>query len=161
MIPGPVPAATEDNTERISRAVRALYEGGVGGPVSTSSTPVTDNAIVRWDGTDGRTVQGSLVTLDDSGNVSASGTLTVAQIITPSQPCFSANKNATDQTGIADNTFTKITFTTEEFDVGGFYDAANSKWTPPSGKNMIIGSVRLNSGVDQQIAFISIYKNGS
>lgn len=43
----------------------------------------TNNAIVRWDGTTGETIQNSLATIDDSGNVdavsySAGGTAPVA-----------------------------------------------------------------------------------
>lgn len=40
--------------------------GGVVGPGLS-----TDNAIVRWDGTTGETIQNSLVTIDDSGNINA------------------------------------------------------------------------------------------
>lgn len=46
------------------------------GPTPASST---DNALVRWDGTGGRTQQNSLVLLDDSGNLvfpTATGLLT-------------------------------------------------------------------------------------
>ena len=45
-------------------------------------------------------------------------------------PKFSAHKNGVDQTGIVTATSTKMTATTEAYDVGGGYDAANSKWTP-------------------------------
>lgn len=63
---------------------------GVVGPVSS-----TDNAIARWDGTTGLTIQNSLATVDDSGNVNAvsykaggtspvaDGTYTVGSKITP------------------------------------------------------------------------------
>ncbi|NCC69811.1 MAG: hypothetical protein EOM14_16775, partial [Clostridia bacterium] len=44
-----------------------LLAGGGGGITSGGSS--TDNAIVRWDGTDGDTLQNSLVTIDDSGSV--------------------------------------------------------------------------------------------
>lgn len=40
--------------------------GGVIGPVSS-----TDNAIVRFNGITGESIQNSLVTIDDSGNVNA------------------------------------------------------------------------------------------
>lgn len=43
----------------------AAATGGVSGPVST-----TQDALVRWDGTDGSTVADSTVTLDGSGNMS-------------------------------------------------------------------------------------------
>jgi hypothetical protein len=47
---------------------------------------------------------------------------------------FLADKNGTNQTGIASATFTKSTATHEVYDDGGYYDAANSRWTPPAGK---------------------------
>lgn len=46
--------------------------GTIGG-----STGATDNRVVRVDGTGGSTIQGSAVTIDDSGNVSGVGSLTV------------------------------------------------------------------------------------
>ncbi len=47
---------------------RLLVEAtaGVSGPGSS-----TDNAIARWDGTTGETIQNSLATIDDSGNINA------------------------------------------------------------------------------------------
>ncbi len=47
---------------------RLLVEStsGVSGPGSS-----TDNAIARWDGTTGETLQNSLATIDDSGNINA------------------------------------------------------------------------------------------
>lgn len=47
--------------------------GGVSGPASSS-----DNAIVRWNGTAGDTIQNSGVIIDDSDNVTATATITVA-----------------------------------------------------------------------------------
>ena len=45
--------------------------GDVGGPGSS-----TDHAVVRFDGMDGKTIQNSSVTIDDSGNTDIGGTLT-------------------------------------------------------------------------------------
>lgn len=45
-------------------------DGDVVGPGSA-----TDNAIVRFNGTGGKTLQNSLVTIDDSGNISVPGTV--------------------------------------------------------------------------------------
>lgn len=42
-----------------------------------SGGATTDNAVVRWDGTDGLTIQNSSVTIDDLGNVIIPGNLTV------------------------------------------------------------------------------------
>ena len=73
-------------------------------------------------------------------------------------PSFSANKNGSDQS-ISNGVYTKITFGTEDWDVGGYYDAANSKWTPPAGKYLITVSMNI-SGLTG-IAHATLYKNGS
>lgn len=41
---------------------------------------VVDNRLVRWDGTSGNQVQSSAITVDDSGNLTTTGTLTVGSI---------------------------------------------------------------------------------
>ncbi len=71
---------------------------------------------------------------------------------------FSANKNGVDQ---AINTGgEKATFTNEVWDTGGFYDAPNSKWTPPAGTAIItaFGQMVINPGVS---LYLTLYKNGS
>jgi hypothetical protein len=129
MISGPVPAASETSLERLARGIRALFEGGVGGPG----------------------------VLDVTGATTLRSTVAI-----PSQPGFSASKNTVDQTGIATGTFTKLTFPTEEWDDGGFYDAPNSKWTPPSGLVHITGGARMTAGVvDQAIMVVTLYKDGT
>lgn len=75
---------------------------------------------------------------------------------------FSATKNGTDQTSITSATQTKLTFTTEVFDHGGFYDAASSRWVPPAGKVMLLGAALFSAAVvDQNDYRCSIYKNGT
>jgi hypothetical protein len=78
-------------------------------------------------------------------------------------PAFRAHKNATAQTGIADNTATKVTFGTEVFDVGSFYDTTNSRWTPPAGRYVLTATIRNNgtSIADGDPVAVMIYKNGS
>lgn len=82
--------------------------------------------------------------------------------LSPVKQSFSAHKNGTDQTGVTSTTEIKVTFTTEVFDVGSAYTAADSKWTPAAGKVLINAAVLMtNNIVDQQISFIVLYKNGS
>lgn len=79
-------------------------------------------------------------------------------------PCFRAHKNGTNQTGIASATETKITFGTEEFDVGGHYDAANSKFQPTvAGKYHLSTTLQVATAnvLDQNGFFIRIFKNGA
>lgn len=52
-------------------SVTASGAGDVLGPASS-----TDNAVVRFDGTTGKAVQNSGVTIDDSNNISTAGTIT-------------------------------------------------------------------------------------
>ena len=64
-------AAIDEVEGRLDTAETTL-SGAVQGPASA-----TDNAIARYDGTTGKLVQDSGVTIDDSGNMTVSGDLTV------------------------------------------------------------------------------------
>lgn len=77
---------------------------------------------------------------------------------------FSAHKNGTSQTGISSGIDTKVTFTTELFDVGSYYDAANSKWTPPAGRVMITALIYVTgtfTGAGSGPTVIAVWKNGA
>ena len=56
--------------------------GGSSGGDGTVTGPsvTTDNAIVRWDGTDGYFIQDSPVIIDDSGNITGAGTINSVSI---------------------------------------------------------------------------------
>jgi hypothetical protein len=74
---------------------------------------------------------------------------------------FSAHKNGVNQTGIASGVATKVTFGTELYDLGNFYDTSNSRWTPPSGQVHIDGSIAITAGVtNATFAALGLYKNG-
>lgn len=75
---------------------------------------------------------------------------------------FHATKNSVDQTGIGSGSTTKVTFTTEAFDVGSFYDNTNSKWTPPAGTIQLIAAIDVTASVvDQSSYSLFLYKNGA
>jgi hypothetical protein len=59
-----------------------LISGDVSGPSGVS----TDNAIVRWDGTDGIKVQSSAILVDDSNNMTGLQYLQFNDIASPSNP---------------------------------------------------------------------------
>lgn len=72
---GLVPDAADGTTDRflcVDGTWSVPSIGAVGGPGSS-----TDNAVMRWDGTDGDTAQNSLVLISDGGAVTIPGTLTV------------------------------------------------------------------------------------
>lgn len=79
------------------------------------------------------------------------------------RPTFSANKNGTSQTSITGSgTWTKVTFTTEEWDSHGYYDAANSKFMPSvPGYYHIIAGVQFSNMDNNKSIQCAIYKNGS
>lgn len=75
---------------------------------------------------------------------------------------FHAHKNTTAQTGVTSATDIKVTFGTELFDEGSYYDASNSKWTPPAGRVLITATVRFTANVvDAALYHLVIYKNNA
>lgn len=77
-------------------------------------------------------------------------------------PSFLAHKNSVNQVSISSATDVKITFPTEEWDTGGYYDAATSQWTPPAGKwrvSAMIGFAATN-GLDNEDLIVRLYRDG-
>ena len=77
-------------------------------------------------------------------------------------PAFSASMSA-GQT-IPNETFTKIAFNTEVFDVGSCYDTSNYRFVVPSGqagKYVIVAKSAVDGLDDQESTSIALYKNGS
>ena len=78
---------------------------------------------------------------------------------THKQSAFNVNKNGVDQTGIVNETFTKITWPTKEWDTNNNF--ANDKFTPTiQGKYCLIGCIGWASIIDLTGIRIAIYKNG-
>lgn len=65
------------------------------GSVSTSSTSSTDNAIVRWDGTSGRVIQNSGITIDDNGNLLISHAASATMTASSTNPKITFAENGT------------------------------------------------------------------
>lgn len=75
---------------------------------------------------------------------------------------FRADKNGTAQAGIVTATYTKVTFGNVFYNQGAYYDATNSKWTPPYGLMRMWATVLFSGGVvDQSIYAVDIFKNGA
>jgi len=78
-----------------------------------------------------------------------------------SGPYFAAHKGS-DQENITSATDIKVTMPTEDADLDGTYDAANSKWTPGAlGLYMIHAQASLAQVTDGYITRLVLYKNGS
>lgn len=107
---------------------------------------------------------GAFVTFNGALGTPSSGTLTnctgYPYTALPAVPCFFVTKGGTDQTGVADSTYTLMTFGTEVYDIGGFF--ASDAWTPPAGKVLLLATHFITGTFPLGAACaIAIYKNGS
>lgn len=77
------------------------------------------------------------------------------------RPTFSAHKNGTTQFSLSSGVSMQITFSTEEWDVGGYF--ASSAFTPPAGKYRLSACVTwaASNGVDNELLALEFRKNGS
>lgn len=73
---------------------------------------------------------------------------------------FSVNRNGVAQT-IGTGTFTKVMFTTKEFDQNTSFDTVLSRFTPPAGTYLLSACLVFQGTVDQKRYATIIYKNGS
>lgn len=73
---------------------------------------------------------------------------------------FSVTKGGADQTGVADSTYTLVTWSTEVYDIGSNF--ASNAWTPPAGKvSMKVGLTTSGTIASGNLIACAIYKNGS
>lgn len=116
----------------ISHRTLAEWERGTG-HMSDATTLVRDTVLASSNA--GAAVNFSAGTKDVTNDVPAAKQITTENIGAnqgAGKASFLVHKGGTDQTGIADVTFTTVTFSTEVYDVGSYF-AANA-WTPPNGK---------------------------
>lgn len=67
-----------------------------------------------------------------------------------------------DQTGVANETFTKVAFNTASFNIGGYYNTSTQRWVPPVGVGNIIAAVYFSAGLLLGTPIqIALYKNGT
>lgn len=96
-----------------------------------------------------------------SATAAAASASSAASVLANSRYAFSAQKSA-DQTGIVTGTATKLTFPTEIFDFGGYYDAAQSRFTPPAGRYRLSAGAGWATGiVDGRQVTVEVWKNGA
>jgi hypothetical protein len=104
----------------------------------------------------------SIITSDGAGSFTASSSLASSvQSVGGIQmtPAFRARNNA-DQS-ISANTWTKLSYNTENLDTDGCYDTSNSRFTPTvAGYYFIFVTTSLNGGTDFDDANIAFYFNG-
>ena len=142
---------------------------------SVNATKIADNAISEehLDVTSitGHTAETSIADGDTilihDASASALRKMTKANFVSgiggTNTPAFSAYMSGNGQT-INNNTFTKIDFDTENFDVGGCYDTSNNRFVVPSGqagKYVIVAKSAVDGIDDTENCSIALYKNNS
>ena len=129
---------------------------------SAASTDVNERVLL--DGTDAAdTNDGYAVILEDStANALDGGIARFSQVPqVASSPAFRA-RLASDQGSVSDATYTKVSASVVDFDVGGYYDSAtNYRYTPLiAGYYHFMGQVRETAGNDTIGLSASIFWNG-
>ncbi len=146
---GPAREITVDYVRNIIALHDGVTPGGKQFPSLSTPASTLVAGIVEL-ATNAETIEGS-----DANRVVSPASLKASRI------AFKAHKNNVVQT-IAANTFTDVTFGTEEFDVGSYYDLATSRWTPPAGIYRVSFVARVDTGIaDGEAVVVAIYKNGS
>ena len=106
---------------------------------------------------------GNTITIGASGDTTnVIGTLNKDGVAVANTPAFSVIMSA-DQTGVGDNTETKVNFDTEEYDTNSSYDVSNKRFTVPSGsagKYQFSACVTMG-GTNAFVNNVKLYKNGS
>ena len=111
----------------------------------------------------GQTALAAIPATTDEFLISDAGTLKrIDAQFFQNTPAFMAYLGS-DQTSIADNTWTKVTMNTEFFDTDSKYDhSSNYRFTPTiAGKYMFGASLYLESSNTMNSSQIAFYKNGS
>lgn len=133
-------AIRQDGTGSRTLAFNAIYDfGAAGTPVLSKTANAVDYVSGYYDQTSNKI----LCTFRKA--VSLAG-------------YFSAHNNAVAQS-IPNGAFTKVSLSTEDYDVGSYF--ASSSWTPPVGRPVqMMGSVFLGVSALNSLLIASIYKNG-
>ena len=96
--------------------------------------------------------------------ITASGPSGLPTGLVVNTPAFKAQVTS-DQTGIGNNTWTKVTYNNEIFDTNSAYDpSTNYRFTVPSGQNgkyLIIANADIRSTTSARSKYIQLYKNGA
>ena len=102
-------------------------------------------------------------TIQDHANSITAMTINSAGVVTqPAKPMFLSY--GASNIAMANDTWVKVQFNNEQFDIGGYYDSStNYRYTPQvAGKYMITARVYITyGGAATENIRIAIYKNGS
>lgn len=158
-IVGPVSVAAGGTNAITAAAARTSLGVQALDATLTSLAAYNTNGLLTQTAADtfaGRTLTGTSnqLTVTNGSGVSGNPTISIAAL-----PSFAVNKAASNQTGVADVTYTQVTFGTEAYDIGGFF--ASHLWTPPAGKIHLNGAAYITGTIAAgNEGRLAIYKNG-
>ena len=99
-------------------------------------------------------------TIKHTGGTTAMTIDSTGRILTPAKPMFDVNK--TSEQSVASSTINKITWETENYDVGGGFDLSNNRFIAPiAGKYFMSAYLTLGTMVAGAGIGLMWYKNGS
>lgn len=127
--------------------------GTVAGPGSS-----TDNAIVRWDGTGGDTLQNSSPTVDDSGNVALGNTAgpeLLNEAASGTNPTVLPNK-ADDDTGVGSQSADIVNVIGGGLEIARFAEVGNKAYFFPQGATDTGAPLTVNETYRGEIAVIDV-----
>jgi len=134
----------------------------VGDAVVTESFLVSSvlNAIANTAGSVSSSNLAALSTIPSTaGNITVPA-VTGTMMVSGNMPAFSAYQSASQT--ISGGVYTKITFTTEEFDTNSNYDTSTSRFTPTvAGYYQIDAAVSYQNATAGELMKAQIYKNGT
>lgn len=152
--------AVEDATAQAVLAAGSASDADAAANAAAGSASDADAAATAAAGS-ASAASAAATAASGSATAAAASASSAASVLANSRFAFSARKSA-DQTGIVTNTPTKLTFPTEVFDFGGYYDAANSRFTPPAGRYRLGVGAGWSAGiVDGRQVTVEVWKNGA
>lgn len=136
-------ALRQDATGGRTLSFASIYDfGAAGTPVLSAGPNVGDYAFGYYDAASGKLL---MIFRGGAAPATTSGS-------------FSAHNNSVAQS-IPSGVFTKLTFSTEQFDTGGFF--AGSTWTPPAGKPVLLSGAYTSPSAVGASMTVAVYKNGA
>lgn len=101
-----------------SALTESVYTAGLGS---------SDNVLLRTDGTDTKKAQGSPVSVDDSGNLTGVGGLTMSGSLVNTEGALSLSNGANSDITLPAGRFITITGPTGAFSINGFASPVNGR----------------------------------
>ena len=130
-----------------------LLSSGGGSVLLTANTTASDFTV------NVPAVNGNMVTTADTGSITQS--MLGAGVYAAYGPCFRAYKSGSNQS-LTSGSFTKITMTSTDYNIGSFYDTTNSRFLPTiAGYYNLTAAIGTEGSTSIGRMLLAFYKNGA